>query len=105
MCKLADADLAGESINREQLAGFIEYCDRVIAINAASDRFSRRKAVAGLEPVPRRHGGSSPAYARISYPRLESIEVKRLYRRHYPVDFGCPFCNTTSVHNYPLPCP
>lgn len=49
---LTDADLAGHSICRQQLTELFEYCDGVIAFNAAFDRPFIEKYLGAHTPVP-----------------------------------------------------
>ncbi|MEL7739063.1 3'-5' exonuclease [Citromicrobium bathyomarinum] len=66
---LSDADLAGKSICPEQLAGFLEGCDGVIAFNAGFDRPFVEKHIGGhvavswgcaMQDVPWRKLGFEP---------------------------------------------
>jgi DNA polymerase-3 subunit epsilon len=49
---LSDADLAGQSIDREQLTAFIEGCAGVVAFNSAYDRPMVEKLLPALAPMP-----------------------------------------------------
>lgn len=49
---LTDADLGGQSINCDELAALLEYCDGVIAYNAGFDRPFVEKLLGKHVPVP-----------------------------------------------------